>query len=292
MRSPLPLALALLTASCGGPKDRGLFEHDDASTGSEDANGDEDATNDDAAIEPATDTGEASDGDGLDAGPLDGGPIDAGCAAPRRLCGGACVDVQTDPRHCGACGAACTTLGQACVAGKCACAATTCSGRCVNLATDPNHCGACGNDVCENEICVGGKAQCAPGFKACGGGLPGCLGCESLLTDGSNCGACGRGCPAQTCLKGACVDGAACPAPLTRCDSFIFSGGCTDLSRDPSNCGTCGNQCKTGELCAKGKCTPFAGAVGCASCPCAACRGALPLCCSYGGIAVCASGCP
>lgn len=218
-------------------------------------------------------------------------PADAACSAPRTVCGAACVDTKTDPNHCGACGNACTELGLSCVSGACKCTGAMCGGRCTNPKTDPNHCGTCGDQVCENEVCVDGKPQCAPGFAPCGGS-PGCLGCAALVTDGANCGACGTSCGGGTCLKGKCVDGAMCPAPLTRCSSFIFSGGCTDLGRDPSNCGACDKQCKPDELCAKGKCTPYAGAVGCSTCPCANCKGSLPQCCTYGKTPICTTACP
>jgi hypothetical protein len=40
------------------------------------------------------------------------------CPGPLHECGGQCVDVETDRRHCGACGNGCAT-GQACVIGVC-----------------------------------------------------------------------------------------------------------------------------------------------------------------------------
>lgn len=40
------------------------------------------------------------------------------CAQPLQECGGQCVDLNSDPRHCGACGSACG--GLACAAGRCA----------------------------------------------------------------------------------------------------------------------------------------------------------------------------
>lgn len=40
------------------------------------------------------------------------------CARPLQECDGQCVDVASDPRHCGACGAACG--GLACAGGRCA----------------------------------------------------------------------------------------------------------------------------------------------------------------------------
>lgn len=40
------------------------------------------------------------------------------CPTPLAECGGQCVDVQTDPRHCGECGRACR-VGEACTGGTC-----------------------------------------------------------------------------------------------------------------------------------------------------------------------------
>lgn len=56
---------------------------------------------------------------GVDAGDA-ATDVDAGSGCPqdRALCDGACVDLNWDPGHCGACGAACST-GRPCVAGRC-----------------------------------------------------------------------------------------------------------------------------------------------------------------------------
>ncbi len=50
-----------------------------------------------------------------DAGPSDGGIADGGACT---LCGGACVDLMSDPSNCGACGMACPS-GQSCTYGTC-----------------------------------------------------------------------------------------------------------------------------------------------------------------------------
>src|SRR5208282_2987346 len=59
-------------------------------------------------------------------------------------CGNTCVNEQTDPANCGACGAQCTVTGQMCQAGACACPAGDLQGgsTCVNPQTDSNNCGA------------------------------------------------------------------------------------------------------------------------------------------------------
>ena len=51
-------------------------------------------------------------------GRSDGG-MDVRCAEPEALCGGRCIDTQTDPDNCGACGTRCARI-EACVAGRCA----------------------------------------------------------------------------------------------------------------------------------------------------------------------------
>ncbi|MDB4928722.1 MAG: Tryptophan synthase alpha chain, partial [Myxococcaceae bacterium] len=74
----------------------------------------------DAGSDAATDVADAGTDLGTDLGAVDTG-ADAGvtCAADETRCGGQCVDPRSDPRHCGACGAACSA-GQVCNAGTCA----------------------------------------------------------------------------------------------------------------------------------------------------------------------------
>jgi hypothetical protein len=81
-------------------------------------------------------------------------------------CSGICVDLQTDPTNCGACGVHCA-MTQACLKGTCKCAPseTSCSGLCVDLANDSNNCGSCGNTCtagtsCKNSVC-GTCSACA-----------------------------------------------------------------------------------------------------------------------------------
>ncbi len=77
-------------------------------------------------------------------------------------CGGACVDLQVDPKNCGSCGFACEN-GGTCEDGGCECPAadagveTSCGGACVDLQSDPNNCGGCGfvcPTVCSGGACV------------------------------------------------------------------------------------------------------------------------------------------
>lgn len=62
------------------------------------------------------------------------------------LCNGVCVDLETDPENCGACGNAVDPSGS-CVGGQPTCngaALTNCAGACVDTDSDANNCGACG----------------------------------------------------------------------------------------------------------------------------------------------------
>ena len=126
------------------------------------------------------------------------------CADGTESCDGACVDTQTDPQHCGACGDACDA-DQLCELGSCvdACsdATTECSGGCVDTETDVDHCGGCGNEcapseTCEEGICVVG---CAPPNELCDGL------CVDTDTDVNHCGGCGIACDVdEVCVLGSC----------------------------------------------------------------------------------------
>jgi hypothetical protein len=100
------------------------------------------------------------------------------CAPGQRRCPGsrgACVDLQTDPKNCGACRNVCSShsFGGECCAGVCglcfAAGQICCQGSyCVNPFTDPENCGGCGVDnpahVCAaGEICCGGSGACSVG---------------------------------------------------------------------------------------------------------------------------------
>lgn len=94
---------------------------------------------------------------------LDIAPV---CGSTTTACGGECVDVATDRRHCGVCDRACQS-GELCVRGGCtwprcgdAGERALCAGACVDLATDPDHCGACrspcgGGLICRSGLCNG-----------------------------------------------------------------------------------------------------------------------------------------
>lgn len=96
-------------------------------------------------------------GDSGVAGSGGSGAADAGCS--QTLCGGVCVDTQTDASNCGTCGNACAT-GASCQSGGCVCpgGGTACSGACVDTNTNADNCGRCGHS-CLGGSCVGGQCQ-------------------------------------------------------------------------------------------------------------------------------------
>ncbi len=168
-------------------------------------------------VSPTTSVDAGGDMESLD----DVGPV---CAAPRVLCGGACVDLQTDRAHCGRCGAACAS-GQSCVAGacrvNCASGQSSCAGVCRDLSNDLGNCGACGRACATGQVCTGGACQ-----VVCGAGLTRCGGvCRDLTADTNHCGACGRQCATgQFCSTGACTSAA--DARQRSCEGTPTARGC------------------------------------------------------------------
>lgn len=87
--------------------------------------------------------------------------------------GTACVSLEQDPAHCGACNNACPD-DASCASSQCVCDVSgerVCAGTCVDPMRSPQHCGACGNACAANESCVLG--MCVEDVTASGslGGL-------------------------------------------------------------------------------------------------------------------------
>jgi hypothetical protein len=154
------------------------------------------------------------------------------CAAGRRCDGGTCVCLRSQTP----CGRTLPSGPEACCSGGRA--STCCSGRCVNIDTDPRNCGACGTVCPSGKVCVGGACVCPSGSTTCGVGCcppaggPAsnrdcCAGaCVDTRTDIAHCGACGQRCAVigytyqgmtvqvtPTCAGGTCV----CPAGTSLC---------------------------------------------------------------------------
>ncbi len=200
------------------------------------------------------------------AAPSDAPDAPDACAAGAALCSGRCVNLASEPAHCGACGNACAA-GAPCADGRCQmpCAAgeRACGSTCVNVQNDNAHCGACGNACAAGQMCAMGRCElaCAAPLTTCsadgdaGAGDAG-VGryCADTRSDERNCGACGAQCPAgNTCLDGVCA--VTCVTSQTLCGAT-----CRDLQTDVQHCGTCSNACFAGQVCSTGACQASCGA--------------------------------
>lgn len=188
------------------------------------------------------------------------------CPAGRVLCNGACVDLQSDPLHCGRCGRVChsnSAFPATCVAGMCTCTGGPSVRNCAQsegplycydtAASDEANCGGCDSRCPSGVACIAGRCACPAGTTACCNErdpvFNGCrYTCNDTQTESANCGACGNRCPLGVfCVAGRC----GCPSGSALCE-----GTCIDVSSDPMNCGGCGRRCGCGEGCAGGVCTP------------------------------------
>ncbi|NMC71332.1 MAG: hypothetical protein GYA57_14875 [Myxococcales bacterium] len=181
-----------------------------------------------------------------DAG-ADGAP-DAPCPPGYATCDTSCVDLNSSPEHCGACGRACAA-GEVCNEGRCAGSCTPgltdCMGACVDLQTDEAHCGGCGLACGAGESCIGGACLCVP---ACAGrecGSDGCGGtCPPGCSGGWICGAAGRcecaglPCGSACCYAGQVCTGSACCTPA-----------CAGRECGPDGCGGSCGSCASGWGC-------------------------------------------
>lgn len=119
-----------------------------------------------------------------------------------------------------------------------------------NLLTDPDHCGACeAGCSTEGGIpgCSAGECtiQCNDGFDDCDENVRD-NGCETNIGRSvSHCGECGRACKvsdrsyAAYCAEGMCGE-TLCDENLGDCDG---DGSCTDSLLSVSDCGECGEDC-------------------------------------------------
>ncbi len=161
-----------------------------------------------------------------------------------------CVNLQTDPANCGACGNPCGT-GQACSFGECSsCPAGVldCGAGCsIDGQTDEMNCGGCGIQCGAGQSCQAGACVCDGNTELCA--VVGGFACVPVMSDPANCGGCGTQCGVgEVCSGGVC--GSSCAGTETNCSNF-----CVDTQTDAGNCGMCGNACATGQACSAGSCS-------------------------------------
>ncbi len=184
--------------------------------------------------------------------PNDGG-TDASVIGPcgpgvNAICGGTCVDTNSDFQNCGVCGKVCPS-DQVCSHGQCATVcgggSVRCGNDCVDTSSDVKNCGGCGAPCAGGQVC--NKGTCA---ATCQAGLTNCNGdCVDITQNDDNCSACGSACPGgQVCSNSQCI--ATCQSGWTSC--AVGDAGattCVDTQHDPQNCGACGTPCTQGYFC-------------------------------------------
>lgn len=157
-------------------------------------------------------------------------------------------------------GAAAATRNIAVTGGTCL--GTICGGACVDLQTDPTNCGGCGQSCsgnhatpsCAVEQCT---SDCEYGHGDCNADLRG-DGCETDLSSPQNCRGCGTVCPVNLYSAGQCDltegcydcnDGGSEGIWYGNCDLSPANGCENHLWTDSNNCGICGNVCPPGYIC-------------------------------------------
>lgn len=186
------------------------------------------------------------------------------CRVGEISCGGECVDISREVRHCGACERACLG-GARCIAGNCTCGAGSyCGGvGCVDTQSSALHCGACGNGCADAGACMGGSC-CDPPRARCAGA------CVDTRSDPRHCGRCGAACGLnEACVAGSCQ----CDDGYIRCGG---GGACVDPQNDADHCGNCSTRCLS-RVCVAGRCTCSDGVV----CPTGS------VCCTSEGGGIC-----
>ncbi|MBN1770637.1 MAG: hypothetical protein JXB32_05200 [Deltaproteobacteria bacterium] len=176
------------------------------------------------------------------------------CRPGQSDCGGTCVDLTTDPDHCGRCGHACAA-GEVCNEGACASTCTggltNCDGACVDLTTDPNHCGDCTTICSRSEECVAGHCVCVPDCAGRACGDDGCGGSCGTCPAGTSCSDAGRCVCVPDCAGRACGDDG-CGGSCGACGTGFVCTPAGTCSCPGTLCGTA--CCATGEVCLSGAC--------------------------------------
>jgi hypothetical protein len=122
---------------------------------------------------------------------------DPSCLEDMILCGGACVNLESDHANCGACSHPCAPA-EVCSEGACLLECpdgeSNCEGSCVDLMNDLSNCGGCGS-VCTPDHATAGCGSGACSIVSCNDGWDDCddrvnNGCETRLNTNQNCCCC------------------------------------------------------------------------------------------------------
>jgi Stigma-specific protein, Stig1 len=243
-----------------------------------------------ACVNPNTDRGfcGATDCDGGDAtdGSVCGsgevcanGLCDTSCLPGQLVCGGACVNPNTDRSFCGATdcdggdatdGSACAS-GEVCVGGACETSCPTgqlvCGGGCISPDTSREYCGATdceAGDTTDGETCGSGQV-CSSGVctTSCAANQVDCSGtCIDPETNRDYCGVdanCAGGdvcAGGEVCGAGQCVP--TCPSGTFECTGSCVNPLTSNQLCGASDCaGTGGQVCSTGQACVSGECVAY-----------------------------------
>jgi sugar lactone lactonase YvrE len=166
----------------------------------------------------------------------DGG---ATCTAGQARCASACVDTNTDVKHCGGCGKACGVSGERCVAGHCVCGSGASAKTCgVGLDCVAGACrcvsgGRCSGCCADSDTCV---ALASQAVDRCGSQGAACKSCDDKIACTTDRCATGGGACANTMVPGFCYIQATCikelspdpKNPCQRCESAVSAKGWTD----------------------------------------------------------------
>jgi hypothetical protein len=191
-----------------------------------------------------------------------GGTACQACTGGTSCCAGTCVNLQTNPNNCGACGHICPP-GQSCVSGACQCPATapnfcastnTCLAACpAGTSFDPSTCQCVACEACGSLGCQPANVCCLPGQDICGGMAPGvgpfiCQCAQTTEGDhhcikyaeaGSFCGACTSTADCEAQYPGLgfrCILEGGCGGPAGNCRPACCSNTCPPGQVTDANC--------------------------------------------------------
>lgn len=188
-------------------------------------------------------------------------------------CDGLCIDIESNPQHCGGCGKACVE-GEICHKDECIGSSDprfcvvqgleACDGVCVDLQKDVQRCGACDHACESHQTCYEG--QCMNPEEVPGSGEnTGCFGtdvmcygvCTDIRNDNANCGDCLHACgEKEQCQAGVCVR-------VCEPEEQLCQDRCIKVLTDAAHCGDCETSCLPGEACSEGKCACAEGRYDC-----------------------------